>query len=104
MTFVPKKRKKADALVDRAQKVTVEEAVAILKKVAFAKFDETVDIAIRLGVNPKHADQMVRGALVLPHGTGTVTVVDGGLEIFNDAGTGSTLIASAAAVVWLDVA
>ncbi len=70
MTFVPKKRKKADALVDRAQKVTVEEAVAILKKVAFAKFDETVDIAIRLGVNPKHADQMVRGALVLPHGTG----------------------------------
>jgi uncharacterized protein (TIGR02058 family) len=41
---------------------------------------------------------------VLPHGTGTVTVVDGGLEIFNDEGTGSTLIANAAAVVWLDVA
>jgi hypothetical protein len=41
---------------------------------------------------------------ILPHGTGTVTVVDGGLEIPNDEGTGSTLVASAAAVVWLDVA
>jgi uncharacterized protein (TIGR02058 family) len=41
---------------------------------------------------------------VLPHGTGTVSVVDGGLEVFNDQGTGSTLIANAAAVVWLDVA
>src|SRR4029078_4813847 len=46
------------------------------KKAKFAKFDETVDLAVRLGVNPKHADQMVRGALVLPHGTGqTVRVL-----------------------------
>jgi large subunit ribosomal protein L1 len=42
----------------------------LVKNVAFAKFDESVDVAVRLGVNPKHADQMVRGALVLPHGTG----------------------------------
>lgn len=42
----------------------------MLKKTSFAKFDETVDIAVRLGVNPKHADQMVRGAVVLPHGIG----------------------------------
>jgi large subunit ribosomal protein L1 len=48
----------------------LEEAVALAKKVAFAKFDESLDIAISLGVDPKHADQMVRGTVVLPHGTG----------------------------------
>lgn len=48
----------------------LEEAVALLKKASFAKFDESVDIALRLGVNPKHSDQMVRGIVVLPHGTG----------------------------------
>ena len=54
----------------------VEEACALVKKAKFAKFDETVDLAVRLGVNPKHADQMVRGAIVLPHGTGqTVRVL-----------------------------
>jgi large subunit ribosomal protein L1 len=70
MAKVPKKRAKVNELVDRAQKHTVEEAVALVKKAKYAKFDETVDIAVRLGVNPKHADQMVRGAIVLPHGTG----------------------------------
>jgi len=49
---------------------TLEEAVSLLKKTSYAKFDESVDIAMRLGVNPKHSDQMVRGTLVLPHGTG----------------------------------
>jgi len=49
---------------------SLPEAVAQLKKSSFAKFDETVDIAVRLGVNPKHSDQMVRGVVVLPHGTG----------------------------------
>ncbi len=49
---------------------TLEEAVSLLKKTAFAKFDESVDIAMRLGVNPKYSDQMVRGIVVLPHGTG----------------------------------
>ncbi len=61
---------RSNELVDRTRKYTVEEAVALVKKAAVAKFDETVDIAVRLGVNPKHADQMVRGAIVLPHGTG----------------------------------
>jgi large subunit ribosomal protein L1 len=65
-----KKRAEAWANVDRAKKYTVEEAVGLVKKTSLAKFDETVDIAVRLGVNPKHADQMVRGAIVLPHGTG----------------------------------
>lgn len=56
--------------VDRAKRHTVDEAVVAMKAAAFAKFDESVDLAVRLGVNPKHADQMVRGAIVLPHGTG----------------------------------
>jgi len=76
MPKVPKNRAKVDALVDRERKYSVEEACALLKQAKFAKFDETVDLAVRLGVNPKHADQMVRGALVLPHGTGkTVRVL-----------------------------
>ncbi len=49
---------------------TIEEAVGLLKKAKFAKFDESVDLALRLGVNPKQSDQMVRGTIVLPHGTG----------------------------------
>src|SRR5690606_19221633 len=55
---------------DRASVHALDEAVGIVKKIAFAKFNESVDVAVRLGVNPKHADQMVRGAIVLPHGTG----------------------------------
>jgi len=49
---------------------TLQEAVPLLQKVKFAKFDETVDLTMRLGVDPKHADQMVRGTVVLPHGLG----------------------------------
>jgi large subunit ribosomal protein L1 len=49
---------------------TIEEAVPLMQKVKFAKFDETVEMALRLGVDPKHADQMVRGTVVLPHGLG----------------------------------
>jgi large subunit ribosomal protein L1 len=49
---------------------TIPEAMQVVKKAAFAKFDETVDLAIQLGVDPKHSDQMVRGSVLLPHGTG----------------------------------
>jgi large subunit ribosomal protein L1 len=49
---------------------TLEEALPLVKELKFAKFDETVEVAIRLGVDPKHADQMVRGTVVLPHGLG----------------------------------
>ena len=49
---------------------TIEDAVPLMQKVKFAKFDETVEVAMRLGVDPKHADQMVRGTVVLPHGLG----------------------------------
>ncbi len=58
------------AKVDRDKEYSLEEAVKLLKSVSTAKFDETVEIAMRLGVDPRHADQMVRGTVVLPHGTG----------------------------------
>jgi large subunit ribosomal protein L1 len=70
MATIAKKRAAVTALVDTARKYSVEEACALVKKAKYAAFDETVDLAVRLGVNPKHADQMVRGAIVLPHGTG----------------------------------
>jgi large subunit ribosomal protein L1 len=66
---VGKKYEAARKLADRPAYALVE-AVPVLQKAAFAKFDETVEIAIRLGVDPKHADQMVRGTVVLPHGLG----------------------------------
>ena len=61
---------KAVSQIDQQKAYTVEEAVELARKVAYAKFDESVDLAVHLGVNPKYADQMVRGAVVLPHGTG----------------------------------
>jgi large subunit ribosomal protein L1 len=56
--------------VDRAKRYDLEEGLQLLKATARAKFDESVDMAIRLGVNPKHSDQMVRGTVVLPNGVG----------------------------------
>lgn len=71
-----RKRKEAIASFDRDRRYPLPEACALVTKASFAKFDESVDIAVRLGVNPKHADQMVRGATVLPHGIGkTVRVL-----------------------------
>jgi large subunit ribosomal protein L1 len=62
--------------VDPNTRYTLEQGVDLLKKTSTAKFDESVDFAVRLGVDPKHADQMVRGAVALPHGTGkTVRVL-----------------------------
>ncbi|BCD51805.1 50S ribosomal protein L1 [Helicobacter suis] len=65
--------KRLQKLVDKFEKDKVynlEEGVGVLKSLASAKFDESVEVALRLGVDPRHADQMVRGAVVLPHGTG----------------------------------
>ena len=70
MPKVAKKKSEQRSLVERDKKYTLGEACEIVKKASRAKFDEAVDIAVRLGVNPRHADQMVRGAVVLPHGTG----------------------------------
>lgn len=65
-----KKYKAVAALVDHAKRYSLEEAIGLAKKTARTKFDETVDLALKLGVDPKQADQMVRGTVVLPHGTG----------------------------------
>jgi large subunit ribosomal protein L1 len=70
MATATKKMKAAESLYDREKAYSVEEALGILKKLPSAKFDESVDLSLRLGVDPKHADQMVRGAIVLPHGIG----------------------------------
>jgi large subunit ribosomal protein L1 len=70
-----KRRKAAVEAIDRSRRYTLDEACNMVKALSFAKFDESVDVAVRLGVNPKHADQMVRGAVVLPHGTGKVSRV-----------------------------
>src|SRR5471030_747092 len=59
---------RAQIAIDRTY--TIEDAMPLVQKVKFAKFDETVELALRLGVDPKHADQMVRGTVVLPHGLG----------------------------------
>jgi large subunit ribosomal protein L1 len=65
-----KKFKAVAALVDKTKSYGINEAVGLAKKTARTKFDETVDLAVNLGVDPKQADQMVRGTVVLPHGTG----------------------------------
>lgn len=64
-----KSYQKSKELVEKSE-YSLEEAVGLLKKLSFVKFDESVDISMRLGVDPKHSDQMVRGTIVLPHGTG----------------------------------
>ena len=71
-----KKYVEAAQLVDKMTQYEVEDAVSLIKKTAVAKFDETIEAHIRLGVDGRHADQQVRGAVVLPHGTGkTVRVL-----------------------------
>ena len=70
MAKVGKRTKAARAQVEGKANVTVEEAVSLIKSNANAKFDETVEIAMVLGVDPRHADQMVRGTVTLPNGTG----------------------------------
>jgi len=70
MSKIAKKMNAAAAKVDRNKSYTLQDGVELVKGAAYAKFDETVDVAVRLGVDPRHADQMVRGAVVLPHGLG----------------------------------
>ena len=70
MPVIGKKFRTAAAKVDRSRNYTLGEACELVKAASFAKFNETVDAAVRLGVDPRHADQVVRGTVVLPHGTG----------------------------------
>jgi len=70
MAKLTKKQKEAQAKVDKNKLYSIEEASSLVKEVNYAKFDASVDIAVRLGVDPKKANQMVRGVVSLPHGTG----------------------------------
>lgn len=111
---MPKKGKKYQEsfkLVDRTNLYDTEEAIDLLLKTAKASFDETIDLAVRLGVDPKHADQQVRGAVVLPNGTGRtrkVLVIAKGekLKEAEDAGAdfvgGEEMVAKIQAENWLD--
>lgn len=104
-----KKYLKAKELVAQRE-YTLKDAVSLLKKSSYAQFDETVDIAMRLGVNPKHSDQMVRGTIVLPHGTGKtnkICVIASGEKIkeAEDAGadyTGGEELIEKIASGWID--
>jgi large subunit ribosomal protein L1 len=85
---------KARAAVER-RPYKLEEAVPLLQKVKYAKFDETVDLTMRLGVDPKHADQMVRGTVVLPHGLGKskkVLVIASGEKVKEAEQAGADLV------------
>lgn len=70
-----KKYLESKKLIDDTKLYDPDEAVALVKQIGKAKFDETVELSIRLGVDPRHADQQVRGAVILPHGTGRVVRV-----------------------------
>lgn len=70
MGKLTKKQKEAHSKIDREKSYSVEEASSLIKEITNAKFDASVDLAIRLGVDPKKANQMVRGVVTLPHGTG----------------------------------
>jgi large subunit ribosomal protein L1 len=90
-----KKFTKAKEVVGTEPAQSLEDAVSRVKKAAFAKFDETVEVAMRLGVNPKHADQMVRGTVVLPHGLGVtrrVLVIASGEKLKEAQEAGADLV------------
>jgi large subunit ribosomal protein L1 len=70
MPKTAKKHSEAMSKIDRSKLYTLGTAVDVVKEASYAKFDETVDVAVKLGVDPRHADQMVRGAVVLPNGLG----------------------------------
>lgn len=98
-------------LVDRTTLYDVADAIELVQKTAKAKFDETIDLSVRLGVDPRHADQQVRGAVVLPHGTGkskTVLVIAKGDKVkeAEEAGAeyvgGEELVARIQNEGWLD--
>ncbi|PYS21630.1 MAG: 50S ribosomal protein L1 [Acidobacteria bacterium] len=90
-----KKYRAAAEKIDRTRKYNLDEAVKALKEISFAKFDETVELTIWLGVDPRKADQLVRGTLVLPHGLGrskTVLVIAQGDKIKEAEEAGADLV------------
>lgn len=93
-----KRLKKASELFDRAQFYAIDEAIGLVKKTASAKFDESVDVAVNLGVNAKQSDQNVRGSTVMPRGTGK----DKRVAVFADGADADTAREAGADVVGLD--
>jgi len=90
-----KRFKQLSEKIDQDKEYTVSEASALLKDLKSAKFDETVELAFNLGVDPRHADQMIRGALVLPHGTGKsvrVAVIARGAKADEAKAAGADLV------------
>jgi len=87
---------KSKELVEKPE-YSLEEAVALVKKLSYVKFDESVDLSLRLGVDPKHSDQMVRGTIVLPHGTGkskTICVIASGEKVKEAEEAGADYVGS----------
>ncbi|MGE4589422.1 MAG: 50S ribosomal protein L1 [Acidaminococcaceae bacterium] len=95
MAKIGKKYQEAAKLIDAAKLYSPKEAVELVKKTSVTKFNSSVEVAVRLGVNPKYADQQVRGALVLPHGTGkskTVLVFAKGPKIQEAEAAGADFV------------
>jgi large subunit ribosomal protein L1 len=91
----PGKKYRAAASKVEDRPYELKEAIAVVKDLAYAKFDETVEVHMRLGVDPRHADQMVRGTIVLPHGTGKtmrVAVIAGGEKIKEAEAAGADIV------------
>ena len=110
MAKLTKRSKQASALVDRNTQYGLDEAVSLLKQTATAKFDETIELAFNLNVDPKYAVQQIRGAIVLPHGTGKskrVLVFAKGAKVQEAEAAGADFVGSEELVAkiqggWLD--
>ena len=110
MAKLTKRSKQASALVDRNTQYGLDEAVSLLKQTATAKFDETIELAFNLNVDPKYADQQIRGPIVLPHGTGKskrVLVFAKGAKVQEAEAAGADFVGSEELVAkiqggWLD--
>lgn len=110
MAKLTKRSKQASALVDHNTQYGLDEAVSLLKQTATAKFDETIELAFNLNVDPKYADQQIRGAIVLPHGTGKskrVLVFAKGAKVQEAEAAGADFVGSEELVAkiqggWLD--
>ncbi|MCT4642289.1 MAG: 50S ribosomal protein L1 [Bacteriovoracaceae bacterium] len=95
MKKINTKRKEAFAKVDADKLYTLNDAIALAKDAAYANFDESFDVAFRLGVDPRHADQMIRGAIVMPAGTGkkvNVVVITSGENIAKAEAAGADVV------------
>ena len=110
MKVVNARRKEAFAKVDKNKLYTVEETIKLAKDSSFAKFDEILDVAFRLGVDPRHADRMIRGAIEMPAGTGkkvNVVVITSGENIAKAEAAGADLVGGDDIIVkiqggWMD--